>query len=215
MKNVLMSFLFGLLVLASACSPSETKEAMDEVVDEAAESVEAMSEAVSGKAEAVVASNESYKTVITEGGIASPRKKMSGSIGNANITLDYGSPSVKGREIWGGLTPFGEVWRSGANAATTITFSKDVMVEGKALPAGTYALFTIPTKDKVTVIFNSVTDQWGAGNYDATKDVLRVSVSPKAVDKNQEALEYMIVGDQVVLAWANWQIPFTVTTAAE
>ncbi|HKK77937.1 MAG TPA: DUF2911 domain-containing protein [Saprospiraceae bacterium] len=216
MKNVLMSFLFGLLVLATACTPAETNEAMDEVVDEATESVEAMSEAVSGDSdEQVVASTESYKTVITEGGIASPRKEMSGSIGDAEITLDYGSPSVKGRDIWGGLNPFGEVWRAGANAATTIAFSEDVTIEGEALPAGKYALFTIPNKDNVVVIFNSETDQWGAGNYDESKDVLRVTVTPSAVDENQEALEYMVDGDQVVLAWANWRIPFTVSTSAE
>lgn len=215
MKSVLMSLLFGLFILATACGPAETEEAMDEVADEAMESVEAMSEAIDSDAEEVVASTESYKTVITEGGIASPRKEMSGAIGDAEITIDYGSPSVKGREIWGGLNPFGEVWRSGANAATTIEFSQDVIIEGEALPAGKYALFTIPNADNVVVIFNSETDQWGAGSYDESKDALRVTVSPKAVDGNQEALEYMIDGDQVVLAWANWQIPFTVSTAAE
>lgn len=216
MKNVLMSFLFGLLILATACTPTETEEAMDEVVDEASESVEAMSQAVNSAAdEQVVASTESYKTVITEGDIASPRKEMSGSVGDAEITIDYGSPSVKGREVWGELNPFGEVWRSGANAATTIEFSEAVTIEGEALPAGEYALFTIPNEDNVVVIFNSETDQWGAGNYDSSKDVLRVTVTPKAVKENQEALEYMVDGDQVVLAWADWRIPFTVSTAAE
>ena len=206
MKNLLMCFLFGFLVLASACNaPASEGEATEEVTEEMTE------EAPEAK---VVASTESYTTKVTEDGIASPRKEMSGTIGDAEIVVDYGSPSVKGRTIWGDLVKFGEVWRAGANAATSITFSEDVTVEGEALPAGTYALFVEPTAKSATVIFNKVTDQWGAGKYDTAEDALRVSVTPQAQDGNQEALEFMVVGDQVVLAWANWHIPFTVSAAA-
>lgn len=210
MKNILMSFLFGFLVLATACTPATegaTEEATEEMADEATEATDA--------AEAkVVASTESYMTKVTEDGIASPRKEMSGTIGDAEVVVDYGSPSVKGRTVWGDLVKFGEVWRAGANAATNITFSEDVTIEGEALAAGTYALFLEPTAESVTVIFNKVTDQWGSGKYDKAEDALRVSVTPQAQDDNQEALEYMVAGDQVVLAWANWHVPFTVSAAA-
>jgi hypothetical protein len=208
MKNLLMSFLFGFLVLATACTPSESNEATDEATEEVAE------EEGTADEQNVIASTESYTTVVTEDGIASPRKELTGAIGDAEITIDYGSPSVKGRTIFGDLIPFGKVWRSGANAATTIEFSADVTVEGEALPAGKYALFSIPNEDNVVVVFNSETDQWGAGNYDEAKDVLRVTVTPTE-DEHQEAMEFMIAGDQVVLAWSGWKIPFTVATSAE
>ena len=203
-----MSFLFGFLVLATACTPSESNEATDEATEEVAE------EEGTADEQNVIASTESYTTVVTEDGIASPRKELTGAIGDAEITIDYGSPSVKGRTIFGDLIPFGKVWRSGANAATTIEFSADVTVEGEALPAGKYALFSIPNEDNVVVVFNSETDQWGAGNYDEAKDVLRVTVTPTE-DEHQEAMEFMIAGDQVVLAWSGWKIPFTVATSAE
>lgn len=211
MKSLLLSFLFGFLVLATACTPAEPKdgeETSEEMAEEGAEMAAADDQTV-------VASTESYTTVITEDGIASPRKKMTGAIGDAEITIDYGSPSVKGRTVFGELEPFGKVWRAGANAATTIEFSTDVTVEGEALPAGKYALFTIPNEDSFVVIFNSETDQWGAGNYDEAKDVLRVSVTPQKGAENQETMEYMVDGDQVVLAWADWKIPFSVATSAE
>jgi Protein of unknown function (DUF2911) len=94
------------------------------------------------------------------------------------IHVDYCQPSKRGREIFGGLEPYGKVWRTGANEATEIEFSKDVTIAGKALKAGRYALFTIPDKDKWTVIFNSELEMWGAFNYDTAKDALRVDVQP-------------------------------------
>lgn len=204
-----MSFLFGFLVLATACTPANnegeaTEENAEEMADEATDVAEAK----------VVASTESYTTKITEDGIASPRKEMSGTIGDTEVVIDYGSPSVKGRTIWGDLEKFGKVWRAGANSATIIEFTEDVTIEGEALAAGKYALFVIPNKDNAVVIFNTVTDQWGAGKYDESKDALRVTVAPQPQETNQEALEYMVVGDQVVLAWADWKIPFTVSAAA-
>src|SRR6478609_2476101 len=82
----------------------------------------------------------------------SPADSVSGKIGNANIEINYSSPSVKGRPIWGALVPYGKVWRAGANEATTFQVDKDVKVEGKTLPAGKYALFTIPTEKEWTII---------------------------------------------------------------
>jgi hypothetical protein len=180
MKNILMSFLFGFLVLATACTPANTEgEATDETMEEMAD--EATDDAAEAK---VVASTESYTTKITEDGIASPRKMMSGTIGDAEIMIDYGSPAVKGRTVWGDLEKFGTVWRAGANSATIIEFSGDVTIEGEALPAGKYALFVIPNADNAVVIFNKVTDQWGAGKYDEAEDALRVTVAPQPQETN-------------------------------
>ena len=98
------------------------------------------------------------------------------------ITVSYSRPYKKNRDIFGTLVPFGQVWRTGANEATEITFSKDVVFGGKPVAAGTYALFTIPEKDKWTIILNSVLGQWGHFTYDATKDVIRTQVTPVAAD---------------------------------
>jgi hypothetical protein len=102
----------------------------------------------------------------------------SGTIGTTNITVDYSRPSKNGREVFGKLIPFGEVWRTGANEATEILFDKDVTIAGKPLKAGRYQLFTIPRPDKWTIIFNSKLGQWGAFFYDEKSDVLKVEVSP-------------------------------------
>ena len=96
----------------------------------------------------------------------SPPDKVSEKVGSATITIDYSQPSVKDREIWGGLVPYGKVWRTGANEATTFENSADVKVEGESLKAGKYGLFTIPEANEWTIIFNSVPDQWGSGGYD-------------------------------------------------
>ena len=208
MKNVLLGFLFGFLILASACAPAE--QAAEEATAEATEE-----EATTEEAEpTVVASTESYTTVVLEDGIASPRKEMKGAIGDAEITVGYGSPSVKGREIWGGLNPFDKLWRTGANGATTIEFSQDVTIEGQPLAAGKYSVFSIPTAESVTIIFNTDTDQRGTSSYDEAKDALRVTVAPQPQEASQEAMEFMIEGDQVVLSWDTWKVPFTVAAAS-
>lgn len=141
---------------------------------------------------------------------ASPPETVQGTINGANITINYSAPSVKGREIWGGLVPFDKVWRAGANNATTFTTDKAIVVEGKSLPAGTYAFFVIPTKSEATVIFNKVASQWGAYDYDAAQDQLRIHVKPKLTDKRTEKLLYTIDNGAVVLSWDNWNIPISV-----
>jgi len=129
---------------------------------------------------------------------ASPPATAKGTIKGAMITIDYSSPSVKGRTIWGGLVPYGKVWRAGANEATIFTTSKDIEVEGKKLPAGKYSLFMTPNQNEWTVFFNSETGQWGDNkngdaNMDASKTVLQVTVKPKDVKDVQETLLYTIV----------------------
>ena len=105
---------------------------------------------------------------------ASPAATVSQRVGLTDIGIQYSRPGAKGRVIFGDLVPFGEVWRTGANAATKISFSTDVKLGGQAVPAGTYALFTIPEAKEWTVILNKVADQFGAFSYDASQDLLRV-----------------------------------------
>lgn len=129
---------------------------------------------------------------------ASPPATAKGTIKGAQITIDYSSPSVKGRTIWGGLVPYDKVWRAGANEATLFTTSKDIEVEGKKLPAGKYSLFMTPGQKEWTVYFNSETGQWGDNkngdaNMDASKTVLKVTVKPKDLKDVQETLQYSIV----------------------
>lgn len=150
-----------------------------------------------------------YSIQVLNADLPSPRKEMKGTIGSMEIIVNYGSPSARGREIWGGLVTYGEVWRSGANEATAITFPVDVLVQGQELKAGKYGLFTIPTAEQWTVIFNTVSDQWGAYEYDETKDALRVNVVPEK-DENAEELDYVIRGNKVVLRWDKLAVPFEV-----
>ena len=152
----------------------------------------------------------SYETTVIEADLPSPRKEMNGHIADLKIKVNYGSPSVKGREIWGELVPFGKVWRTGANEATTITIDKDITLNQKALNAGTYSLFTLPTSEGWQMIFNTTTDQWGAYEYESSKDVLRIPVAPQVVDVLSEMMEFIIDGDQVILLWENLRIPVIV-----
>jgi len=124
--------------------------------------------------------------------VKSPRLKASGSIGTAAISIDYSSPSVRGRTIWGGLVSYGTVWVTGGHNATTVQFSKDVNIGGKTVKAGKYALFTIPDKNEWTVIVNKNFDQHLADDYDEKLDVMRVKVIPKPLDTLQESLQYDI-----------------------
>ncbi len=119
---------------------------------------------------------------------ASPRENVTGKINTATISIDYGSPSVRGRKIWGALVPFDKIWSAGANEATTFETDKDLIVEGEKLPAGNYSLFIIPNEKECIVIFNKKSDQWGAYNYSKDLDQLRVEVSPKEETKSTEKL---------------------------
>jgi hypothetical protein len=142
--------------------------------------------------------------------IASPRDSVSRKIHGARITINYGSPSVRGRKIWGALVPYDSVWRAGANEATRFTTDKDILVEGKTLPAGTYGFFVIPKQGKWIIIFNSVANQWGAFKYDKSRDVLRVTVKPTATTNLQERLVYTVNPKGVVLTWENLNVPIMI-----
>lgn len=142
---------------------------------------------------------------------ASPAATATGVIGGSTITINYSSPFVKGRTIWGDLVPYGQVWRAGANDATTFETSKAITVEGKQLAAGKYTFFVIPEKDgKATVVFNSEAKQWGAYKYDEKKDALRVSIKSKKSAKLNESLVYKVNKNNVTLSWENLDFPISV-----
>lgn len=137
----------------------------------------------------------------------SPRKKATGKIGETAIAIDYGSPSVKGRTIWGGLEKYGKVWRAGANENTTFSFDKEVTIGGTSVPAGKYGFFIIPNENEDWVlILNKKNDGWGAFSYNKNEDIVRLNVTPKFVDTNQETLAYSIVENGVQLAWGKMRI---------
>ena len=105
----------------------------------------------------------------------------------AMIRVTYSRPLANGRDVFGELAPYGEVWRTGANEAAEIKFYQDVTIDGKKLAAGTYSLFTIPEKDAWTVIFNKDLDYWGAYSYDQQQDVLRASAPTTSLDEPLDA----------------------------
>jgi hypothetical protein len=133
---------------------------------------------------------------------------------SANITVEYGQPSKRGRVIFAAegtqsLEKYGKVWRTGANGCTAITFKKDGMFGGKAVKAGTYGLFTIPGEKDWTVILNSDAKQWGAYSYKADKDVLRVTVPATANKELVEAMTIKVSDTSVDYMWdmAGFSVP--------
>lgn len=144
--------------------------------------------------------------------MASPLSKLEQKIGITDITVEYSRPSANGRVIFGGLIPFGEVWRTGANVNTKFTVSDDVKINGNTLKKGTYALYTVPSKESWAVIFYLKSDNWGnPKTWDATQEALRINVPVKKSMifiesftisignlKNDEAL--------LSLAWENTEI---------
>jgi len=141
----------------------------------------------------------------------SPPETATGVINGATIQINYGSPSVRARKIWGELVPFDKVWRAGANDATTFETNKDITIEGSKLPAGKYSLFIIPNETESTIIFNKEAKQWGAYKYDEKLDQLRVKVKTKTQGiSSTEKLTYAINGNNVILSWDTWNIGFVV-----
>ncbi|WP_265765790.1 DUF2911 domain-containing protein [Fodinibius salsisoli] len=143
----------------------------------------------------------------------SPNATVSQTIGTNIISISYSRPSVNDREVFGGsLVPFGEVWRTGANESTTITFSEDVTIEGQALAAGTYSLYTIPGEDQWTIIFNEKIS-WGT-QYDENQDVIQVEVEPMEAEMMEQMMFYFTditqTSGTAVLRWDDVKVPFTI-----
>ena len=117
---------------------------------------------------------------------ASPTFELKGTVGLAEVKVVYSRPSAKGRVIFNRLVRFGEVWRTGANASTKISFSQDVMLEGNPVPAGDYALYSIPGKDEWTIIISKNLELWGSAGYDEKDDVVRFNVPTKHPSSHYE-----------------------------
>ena len=148
--------------------------------------------------------------------VASPMGHISQMIGNTKLEIEYERPLARKREIFGGLVPFNQVWRTGAGASTKIKFSKAVVVEGQSIPPGRYSLFTIPGADTWVVILNSDTTIYGTYGYDRVKDVARFVVTPTLSNRFYEALTIDIdlvqSNARLYLSWTNIQIDFSITT---
>lgn len=140
----------------------------------------------------------------------SPPAIATAKVGTAHLTVNYGQPSVKGREVWGKLVPYGQVWRTGANEATTFETDKDIKVQGKVLPAGKYGFFTVPGEKEWTIVFNKVPNQWGAFKYDQAQDYMRVTAKSKKSAKFNEKLLYSINKGWVSIDWENLDVSFKV-----
>lgn len=148
----------------------------------------------------------------------SPKAVLTQTVGLTDITIDYSSPGVKGRTIWGQLVPYDSLWRAGANAATKITFNKDVTIDGKQVPKGTYSVFMIPTKADWTIILNknasATTDQ-----YKKAEDILRISAKPQPIT-NRERLTYLVSNftddaASVDMEWEKVRVSFPVKVDTE
>ncbi len=152
---------------------------------------------------------------------ASPPETATGTVAGSTITINYSSPAVKGREIWGGLVPYDKIWRLGANEATTFQTSKDIMVEGKKLPAGTYALYALPTQNEWTFIFNSkltqdgkpiwgIKDEAGTTTDDPQTEVLRVMAKPMKSSTFNERMKIVVDGSGFTFEWENLEVPVSI-----
>src|SRR5947209_16211752 len=144
----------------------------------------------------------------------SQHAKVMQRVGITDITINYHRPLVKGRKVWGGLVPYGQVWRAGANENTTIEFTDPVTIEGKPLAKGIYGLHMIPNENEWTVIFSKTASAWGSFTYDEKEDALRVNVKPQPADMH-EALTYDFDdvkpdATMVTMRWEKVAVPFHV-----
>lgn len=148
----------------------------------------------------------------------SPLARVMQTVGVTEVTVEYSSPGVKGRKIFGGLLPMGELWRAGANAATKLTVSDAVKIDGKAVPAGTYAVFAIPGDKQWTLILNKDANQGGTRKYDKKLDLIRVNVTP-TVAPARERMTFLFANTtddstDLVLEWETTRVtlPIAVPT---
>ena len=147
----------------------------------------------------------------------SVKAKAMGTIGSAGITINYYSPAIRGRVIWGGLVPFDHVWVTGAHRATSIDFNQEVVIGGVTISPGKYGLFTIPGKEEWIIIINKNWDQHLADDYDQKQDIVRVAVKPEMEEVNQERLRYVIESGssntgEVVIYWEKLEVSLPITT---
>lgn len=122
----------------------------------------------------------------------SPRTNAMANFGEVHVHIDYSSPGVRGRTIWGGLVAYDQVWVTGAHKATSVNFNKDVKINEQTVPAGTYGFFTIPGKEEWTVILNKNYEQHLADDYNEAEDVVRFQVVPEELPEMVESLTYEV-----------------------
>lgn len=143
----------------------------------------------------------------------SPNATVSQTIGTTEVLVTYGRPGVRDRDIFGGLVPFGEVWRTGANESTVMVLSDDVMIEGEEVPEGTYSIYTIPGEDEWTVIINE-NSSWGT-QYDESMDFVRVTVEPEeSFNVEQMMIYFEDVSEnsgELVIHWDDTKVPVTIS----
>ncbi|MCF6352220.1 MAG: DUF2911 domain-containing protein [Cyclobacteriaceae bacterium] len=200
MKSIIYSGLIATSILLASCSGSSSTEENKNTDEHKMEEHP----------------HEAKADTETKKKPASPQQQAMAMVGNNHIHIEYSSPSVRGRVIWGGLVPYGRVWSTGAHKATSINFPESVMINGEELPAGKYGFFTIPGESTWTVIFNKTWNMHLADDYSEADDVLRFEVTPEKLDSIQEALAYKVVstGDNsgtLSVAWEHTKIAFNVT----
>ena len=167
MKNVFYLAILSLLIVA--CKDKKQNQSVDQHQNHKMEE----------------STSNSKKTL-------SPHKYAMAMIGDAHIHIDYSAPSVRGRIIFGGLLAYCEVWQSGAHNATWIETNRDILINENLLKAGKYGFFTIPTKDKLTIILNKNWNQHGKDDYNVDDDVLRFDVTPEISEQITEQLTYQV-----------------------
>ena len=151
---------------------------------------------------------------------ASPSSKIIQKVGLTDVTVDFSRPSTKGRKIFGELVPFGEVWRTGANGATILNFSTEVSISGTKVPAGSYALYSIPGKTSWTMILSKNTKLWGAIGYDSKDDILRFSATPEKTSRMYDSFEISFAkltdsSADLSIKWEQTRVEFTIQTEVD
>ena len=151
---------------------------------------------------------------------ASPSARLTQKVGLTDVVVDYSRPSTKGRKIFGELVPFGEVWRTGANGATIISFSTEVIVGGKKVPAGAYALYSIPGKSSWTMILSKNTKLWGAIGYNPQEDLIRFEATPSKTSRMYDSFEISFnnltdSNADLSLKWEQTRVDFSIQTEVD
>ena len=181
-----ISGLFIIMLALLSCNQSQDGSDTEEII------------VVEVDTAALVAQNEN---------LPSPRRNIIGTIGKVTIEVDWGSPAVRERTIWGELVPYGEIWRAGANENTTFEFSTEVSVEGQEVSAGKYGFFLIPNeKSEWVVILSEKNDAWGHFEYSKSEDVVRTRIKPDTTELFSERLIYEIVPKGIRFSWANLEL---------
>lgn len=139
-----------------------------------------------------------------------------GKVGEASITINYHSPGVRKRTIWGGLVPYGDVWVTGAHNATTMEIDMDFIIGGKTIPKGKYAVFTVPEKNEWTIIINKNWNQHLTDDYQKKEDVVRIKVKPEQLREDVERLQYFIEDKKngtgiISIAWEKLKVNIEIT----